>query len=1336
MGSIFFGSGIDTAGLQADAERIKRIFKSIGASAEREGSRIDNVFKNIGMAAAGVFTIQAATGFISKIAQVRGEFQQLEVAFTTILRSKDKADKLMAEAVKLAAITPFTLQDVATGAKQLLAYGFSADSITKNLTMLGNVASGVSAPLGDIVYLYGTLQTQGRAYTRDIMQFTSRGIPMIDELSKVMGVSKDKIQELTEAGKVGFPQVQQAMQNLTKEGGVFFNLMEEQSKTITGKISNLQDAFSRMFNDIGKSNQGAIAGALDTTIDLVNNYQEVGKTIGELIAVYGVYKVSLMSMSAAQTIQTTTGVYDIATKKLQVAATIEATAAQYGLNKAVLVKPYVLAAAAVAALAYGIYKYATYTTDAEKAQKKLEEATTDYNASLLTEQVQIETLFAKLKNAKKGTEEYDQAKSAIMNKYGTYLKGLGDETTALNDVALAYKTITEEATKASKARAMQGFADQAAQDYGKTMSGLMDDLKKEVEKKYSDPKQAAKVMVALTPVLAGNEKRKTLNPIISKFDVIGGGEMTGLNLNPIIDLIEQSGEARKILNGVISDATAIFGEAPKEAVKGTTEVIKDYNTQLKEAQTNLKSLKQKQSDLESHKIVSKDYDADKTANKKELDAAQAKVDNLLNKASSQETKAADSQAKAAEESLKADLEFQKRKEELVYKSQQDYINMMADGAEKTRAQAKLDHEKRMSDIAVQEAEWLKRMQDDAQREYEAKGGKGKADVSKVTLPASVRSQMEVQKQGSQDVYDLTLAKTNFDKYYRFIKQNADEKKKLTDASNEYEIQAQAKAIREMAQLGIADLSEYMKRAKAKIDLMELQGKDVKALEDAYNEANGIIIDTALKGETEWAKFTKSVRQAEVAVSKIKAALKGLTDPNNIDDLQKWQDAFGKISTVASGAVGLLQAMSKEEGDAASSAANSIGAVMDIANATLQGLSQGGIIGGAVALVTSVATKIFIVEKAHNEALQQIADAKLATQDEYNKLLLKQNELLEKSKSIFGTDAYGEAKAYAQNYNKALLAYKNSTTALGSATVVTGSHKTGLFGWGGEKADYSNLLKQYPELIDAQGMLNKELAQSILNNQQLDETSRNALQTALDYSTEYEDALAQLSSYMEGIFGKLGNDMMDSLVANLGDAEAAMDDFSGYVAKTIEQLMEDIAYSLYLAPLFKKLSEDMIAITDDATLTDDEKAKRQQDRMAQFMIDAEVASDKTMDWMEMAQITAGKNGFKIWGKTDAESQGAASQGSFQTMSQDTGNALEGRFTSMQMTMVDMKSLLSGIAPDTAAIKLNTSITAETMANMKSIALESMNHLYDINKNTKELYAMRTLLEGIKKGTDQI
>ena len=359
--------------------KLKEIQNGVRSTAdkiEQSGMSIEDMFSRLTKAAAAFGAGFSATEFVKQIARVRGEFQQLEVAFTTMLGgSQEAANDLMQQMVKLAATTPFDLQGVADGARQLLAYGDDVNNITDDLTRLGNIAAGLSQPLGDLVYLYGTTMTQGRLYTQDLNQFTGRGIPMIRELAKVFGVTEEEVKNLVTEGKVGFPEVQKVIQNLTNEGGMFYNLMAEQSKTITGQISNIEDNISMMFNNIGKSSEGVINTALSGVSYLVENYESVGEAIMAVVTAYGSYKAVLMSVAAYQSavtgIRYTTEIAELSklipAKQQEAKIDLEQAVASGRLSEA--------KAAQVAAMRTEAIEYV------KSLQLKAQEATANYNAA-------------------------------------------------------------------------------------------------------------------------------------------------------------------------------------------------------------------------------------------------------------------------------------------------------------------------------------------------------------------------------------------------------------------------------------------------------------------------------------------------------------------------------------------------------------------------------------------------------------------------------------------------------------------------------------------------------------------------------------------------------------------------------------------------------------------------------------------------------------------------------------------------------------------------------------------------------------------------------------------
>ena len=376
---LYWESGVRLDKLERDLKLMEGKIGQSVSNVQKEGDKLENVFNNAAKALGLFFTAQQGSQLVNAIIKVRGEFQQLEIAFGTMLGNKAKADKLMSEMVALAAKTPFGLQDVASGAKQLLAYGFAAEDITKNITMLGNVASGVGSQVGDLIYLYGTLKASGRVTQMDINQFAGRGIPIYAELAKVVGVTVEKVRELVGEGKVGFPQIEKAFQGMTEQGGMFFNLMEAQSKSLTGQISNLQDGIAQMFNEIGQSQEGLFSKGISGVSYLVEHYKEIGNILQILVATYGTYRTALIVTAALEKARYLTTLQLGAANG--VVTTSLALRTQWANILAAaetrLANPVGLAVTAIAGLVATYFVLRDTTTSLERAQKAYNDALKD-----------------------------------------------------------------------------------------------------------------------------------------------------------------------------------------------------------------------------------------------------------------------------------------------------------------------------------------------------------------------------------------------------------------------------------------------------------------------------------------------------------------------------------------------------------------------------------------------------------------------------------------------------------------------------------------------------------------------------------------------------------------------------------------------------------------------------------------------------------------------------------------------------------------------------------------------------------------------------------------------
>lgn len=415
MPSIKFDTIVETAKVVSGFRDIQNAVHQTAERVEKDGKSIDDVISNIQNSmniAIGGWSIGK---FVNQMMQVRGQFQQTEMAFKTMLQSEEKADALMKQLIRTAAVTPFGVEDVTEGAKQLLAFNVAAEDVNKTLIGLGDVAAGMGLNLKDLVMLYGTTIAKGKMDTMDLYQFLNRGIPIADEIAKVMGLDVTnaikEVQKQIKAGKVTSDIFIQAMQSMTAEGSKFGGLMEAQSKTITGQISNIEDAIEQMFNDLGKSQEGVINTGLGVVSTLVENWETVGKVLMTVVAAYGAYKAAVISMIAISKAQVA---WESAKAFLSLAKSI--TTAKDAMALFNLVSSSNVLGLVLGAVAAGVTMFNLFGNSAEDAATKTSKFTESANEA----SSKVESLISILKTAKEGSKVYKDTIKELSNIYDNY----------------------------------------------------------------------------------------------------------------------------------------------------------------------------------------------------------------------------------------------------------------------------------------------------------------------------------------------------------------------------------------------------------------------------------------------------------------------------------------------------------------------------------------------------------------------------------------------------------------------------------------------------------------------------------------------------------------------------------------------------------------------------------------------------------------------------------------------------------------------------------------------------------------------------------------------------
>lgn len=1315
--------------------------KNTSRQIEQSGLGIEDLFNRMTKAAAAFGVGFTAKELISNIAHVRGEFQQLEVAFKTMLGSEDKANALMQQLVKTAATTPFDLQGVANGAKQLLAYGENVENVNDDLIRLGNIAAGLSQPLGDIVYLYGTTMTQGRLYTADLNQFTGRGIPMIRELAKVFGVAEGEVKGLVEAGKVGFPEVQKVIQNLTNEGGMFFNLMQEQSKTITGQISNIEDAIATMFNEIGKANEGIINDALSGVSYLVENYEKAGALLLEIVGTYGVYRTALMATTALQALQAS-GITALTAKEaIHYGWLVLTKKAQDALNLSMLKNPYILVAASIAGLVYGIYKFATAESDTEQAIRKTNDALEAQN------------------------NHYEELK----NKASQLSNILSDESKSIEERFIAYRKLQRLMPEVFKDMDWEAAK-------RKTNAEL---IKLETDELLRQQRIGLK-----TKVVMSQQKIQGLRSSLIKTQNAGG--YTGA-------LKEDLAAAEKEL-GIYQEALKAFEEAKEESKKAKNAPSvqnKEYwENQKKEAEKALESIASSQKrllDAGNFKgidtIVVKNYKDNVKKLKeaeKELKAydTSSKQESAADKLRKQEEGIRSQNEKISEIERKQAIQRKRQAEDMEMEISQSEINAMVDGAEKKRMQRELDNRKEIQSLERQKQDMIQAVIQaekeifDAQEELKAKENNkyqkktfdsSKVDTGKISsiwdtiIENTSRKQLDDKIRDQEAAWNEYLIKFGnyqqkrlaiIEKYDKAIKEAEtagdaailmkDKANALDDFDNSVKnsttlmgqlfADASQKSVNEIQSI-IAKaelLMQYLGAVKdeqgnakiggktvSKKDILglgisdntlqnlELSTDQVEALRDAIDRLKG-----ELGGKSPFKLFETQVKQArdKIAQGGKKNIVQGVSEIGNA--IVQFTPAISQFGQDLGTIFG-----NDDLGNKIAGISDTLGGVGQTAMGVGQ-IMSGDIVGGAMSAVSGISSVVKALDglfgadySRYNEMKSQYE----ALNSVWDELINKKKEYIDMS---YGDEAYKVGKEaeslikqQTQRYYELLNELRKSGSSIGSSSLGKRIEKRL------NKEDWARISSAVGESVtNAETLLNLSAEQleevladpklvSVLNT--VNEDFIKYIQDIVNGSEKLEDIQNQVKEQLTQVsFDSVFDSFLDTLMNMDSSAKDYADDFTSYVQKAILSTMLGKTYEKRLQEwydAFASANEDKGGISSD-------EYKNLQEQWNSIVNDAIKERDELKDLLGWSSVTSA-------------SQDSTKRGFGTEMTHEDVGELSGRFTALQMAGEEIKNQMINVV---VGVNSLISISTEgnvTLSNILSQHVITNGYLEDIVKYTK-------------------
>lgn len=1310
---------------------------------EKNGLGIEDMFNKMTKAAAAFGAGFTAKELIQNIIQVRGEFQQLEVAFTTMLGSSEKANVLMAQLTETAAKTPFDLQGVANGARQLLAYGTSAEDVNETLIRLGNIAAGLSQPLGDLVYLYGTTMTQGRLYTQDLNQFTGRGIPMIKELAKEFGVAESEIKGMVEAGMIGFPEVQKVIQNLTNEGGMFFNLMQEQSKTITGQISNIGDSFSMMLNEIGKANEGIINDALSSVSYLIENYEKVGKILIELVGTYGAYRTALMAITALHNLQAA-GITALTAKEaIHYSWLVLTQKAQSLLNKTLLANPYVAVAAAVTALGLGIYKLVTYQTEAEKAQERLNDEFGKTEVAALNEMSTLRELNRQLTEAKKWSDEWYAIKEKIVNGYSKYLSGIDEEIDKTGSLAGQYEKLEKAIRKSMAAQNYTNFAKQEEDIYNSVREKNLTKVYDAFTKKYGDESGLKVYRNWLNWLDSGRDIPTEIQRIFNDvstgwgesantllFEIRRQAEIRNKNLeeyrnkyfipepsfdSPTENIFTTEGKSISQLEEEIKKAETSLaslkkaladGSGTKEAVDQQEAYIKSLQDTILEREKDLRVINEVKTQISK---LEKEQ-GETVSGSKEYNALQSRIDALRAKLpKTKSDKAAED--KQAKEQKEAEQKLVDELLELRKKNQEKEISLWEEGKDKKLKQINYYYEEQKKEIKKKEKE-LAELNKVAKIEPSKLNENGLTTEQQENIDTANRLNEKNKNKQTKEILDDEINAMNdylaaYGNYYekrnaiieqgesRKVGKNEWEQKSIDEetkrALSDLDIEANkstsaiSKLFDDMRQHTVADMRLIANEAERAFQFLQSgEWDENKGLEFGMTKET---FDTLRKSPEELERIRKgidnvrnSADQSETGFNKLANGLKKVFDAGS--NTKKLQDGLEEIRSGLSEVLSVAQFLSdtfSNLGEAFGS--DTLSGIVEGINVAMDGLNSAMQGAEAGAIFGPIGSAAGAAIGLVSSLASSIAKIHDAKNEKRIQKLQDQVDTLDRS------------------YEKL---DKSIETAYGKSA--------------------SSLIEDQNKLLEQQKVL--------IQNQIKEEQDKK--NTDSDRIKEWENQIDEINNLISDnkekaidvIFGEDLKSAIDNFAEAYVDAWASGENRAKSAKDVVKQMMQQMVTESIKAAIKSSNKMEEIRTKLQQFYADNVLSQWEQDYINNMAEQLQQEIDAQFGWAD-----------SLMGESSTTEQ-KSKAGGFETMSQDTATELNGRFTALQLSGEEIKNQMIS-----AVISLNSLLSVSTNSN--SILNNILNqhvitnsYLEDIAKYTKLLIDIKSDIAQVNRNTKDL
>lgn len=1292
--------------------------------------------------------------------KVRGEFQSADTAIQTLLGNKEKADQLMAKVRKYATVSPLEFSDVTKATQMMLGFNIEAEKVPRYLQAIGDVSMGDTARFNSLTLAFSQMSAAGKLMGQDLNQMINAGFNPLQTISEKTGKGIANLKDEMSKGAISAEMVQQAFIDATSAGGKFYQMSENAAKTINGQISMLQDSWAAMLNNLGKESEGMIISGIQSVTKLISNYEQIGKVIAELVVTYGVYKASLIAIMAIEkahkaVMEQAALEMSLAAKESQVLSNAQAVAtaktkllqaAQMGLVRslkamtaAMTANPYVLMAAAVAALGLGIYKLATYQTESEKAQKRLNKSFQEFQVELGREKASVDSLFSSLKKSNEGTEERAKLIKAVNEQYGQYLPHLLTEKSNLNEINTAYNIINDSLRDSIALKMRNQAVDTAATNgltkqmealdkargamASKGVNGAVSELLiGETQDIIKSARDAGKTWAE-----AYNEASMAVLNKLGRDRLKGSGFYTYLQ-----DYTEAYYETEQEIEQISNRFNAVIfserkGETKQEAKKNVTSL----SDELKKATEQAAKLNKEIADLRSGKPIElKEGEsiADRIeAKQKELKAVEDTIATLTGQTEKQRTK-------STEEDMKRQRELNSEIQTLLSERTQLEISLMQEGAAKKEAEIEADYDSEIAKIRQKEQEW----------KDEQKGGltQGQADYVTEALRQAADKRLKLLGQLNEET-----AKAERDAYTEYLAQYGEYAEKRMAIEEQYR-QRMAEAETEGERLS---LQKEMEKEISDLDYKQFE----KSIEwdkifGNLNSYSKSALDALRKQIENYINAHKDLDPENLKVLR-ERLIELERESNNADKLtlkvKKFLDLFKNRKE---GQRGLL---SKEQMELASSMANDIDKITGVANASLdladtlgiklpEGMDQaikgfdgissgfkdiasGNMVSGAIKMIGGAINMFAGLGKTMTSIFGSSNTEWIELNDQYQRLVDVWGELIDRKKEYLSQSWGSETNAISSEIQDLYEAQQVMAKTVAEARLkyrLAGDHSVGYNMWNGRKEyegyawkdiageiqkalgiafnSQSDLIKLATMTDEQYEWIMKTYPQYIA---MLDEEFRDSLDDIHSIGNAIEDLTEQTKEQLTSIsFDTLESDFLSSLM----DMDLSAEEFAGNFEKYMQQaIMNTLVAEKYRAKL-QKWYDTFASDSEDGINADEYKELQQQ--YSAIVEEAVAERDRLkelMGWATDTEETTSDNSLK---------------GAYAKASQESIDLLAGQAGAQRVLMEDIKAQLIPIQEQMRAIYAlqqkgwdDVNAIRQLMTQVRQLSEQVASYTYSIN-----------------------